>query len=67
MQKITGPKEFFQELNFLFRQLGHEKEKGNLSPSTLDALARVLSWVPQMETVDFPRYARPWRGPSEAV
>jgi hypothetical protein len=52
MNKIPVPKEFALELNDLFRHLGHEKHKGNLSPSTLDALARVLSWIPHLEIIE---------------
>lgn len=50
--KVSGPKNFFLELRDLFIQLSHEKAKGNLSPATLDALARVLSWVPHFHASD---------------
>ncbi len=49
MDKITGPKEFFLELRSLFQSLSAEKDKGSLNLETLDALARVLSWIPNME------------------
>ncbi len=44
--RIAGPKEFFLELNDLFRALAVQKD--TLSPQTKDALARVLSWIPYM-------------------
>ena len=47
--QVIAPREFFLELNDLFRALEAQNHKRELSLPTQDALARVISWVPHMQ------------------
>lgn len=46
---VYGPRSFFLELNDLFQALLLQKD--SLTPQTKDALGRVLSWLPEMQSV----------------
>lgn len=43
--KVSGPRIFFLECADLFRALGRQKQAGELTHETLDAMARVHSWL----------------------
>lgn len=45
--QVIAPREYFLELHDLFRALASQKQ--DLTPQSLEALARVLSWLPHSE------------------